>query len=38
MMRVRNAQELFDLGLIEQDQLDLVGAKAFKILIGSDGL
>jgi hypothetical protein len=36
MMRVRNAQELFDLGLIEQDQLELVGAKAFKILTGSD--
>jgi hypothetical protein len=33
MMRVRNAQELFDLGLIEEEQLKKVGANAFRTLM-----
>ena len=33
MMRVRNAQELFDLGLIEEDELKKVGANAYRTLM-----
>jgi len=33
MMRVRNAQELFDLGLIDEDQLKKVGANAYRTLM-----